>query len=462
MKRTRKIMHPVIVVVTILLCGCAHYHPLPLTSERMTSELRPPELAAVRVLAKTLKHPLLPPLSFDERDGLSPDEAAVLAVIGNPRLRAVRDERGVARAQLLQAGILPNPVLSVSLERPTGGLTAGTVNAYGTQLDWEITSLITRDSRERAAAAQVKAIDLSVAWREWQVAQEARIHCLRLFWTGKKISLLEQSREDLCNNLKRIEQAVASGEKTAVDLAAAKASLSRVREDLARTQWEREQERLALNRAMGFPPDRIFPIQKISPSRDWLERVEKDPQTHPEERRLDLLALRMGYQSREADLRTAVLAQFPKIGIGLIHARDTGDVITTGPAVTLEFPLFDRNQGRIALERATRKKLFDEYTARVFEARSQIAGILQQAEAIRSRIRLAADAVQTQRHLVKTYGLALGRGNADILSYVRAENDWRGKKIDLLNLREALTDLGVAFESASGRYIPLSGRGGTE
>ena len=65
--------------------------------------------------AKEIKHPLLKPIDFDIRNGLSPDEAAVLAVIANPKLRASRDERQLAAAQLLQAGILPNPQFSYAL-----------------------------------------------------------------------------------------------------------------------------------------------------------------------------------------------------------------------------------------------------------------------------------------------------------------------------------------------------------
>jgi|GEM_PF-5916531 len=43
-------------------------------------------------------------------DGLSPDEAAILAVLANPGLKAVRNGNMVAHAQLIQAKLLPNIV----------------------------------------------------------------------------------------------------------------------------------------------------------------------------------------------------------------------------------------------------------------------------------------------------------------------------------------------------------------
>ena len=45
---------------------------------------------------------------------LSVYDVAVLAVENNPDLLATRTQRGVARAQVLEAGLLPNPSVSAS------------------------------------------------------------------------------------------------------------------------------------------------------------------------------------------------------------------------------------------------------------------------------------------------------------------------------------------------------------
>ncbi|PYL22649.1 MAG: hypothetical protein DMF37_11705 [Verrucomicrobia bacterium] len=46
-------------------------------------------------------------LFIDVARGIGPDEAAAIALYSNPALRAIRDRRGLAAAQLIQAGILP-------------------------------------------------------------------------------------------------------------------------------------------------------------------------------------------------------------------------------------------------------------------------------------------------------------------------------------------------------------------
>src|SRR5437867_9429924 len=91
----------ILVGIGLLCSGCASYEAEPLTPEAVNRALTPPENDALRVQAAALQHPILQPIDFNLADGLSPDEAAVLAVLVNPMLRAQRDKRVVAEAQLI-------------------------------------------------------------------------------------------------------------------------------------------------------------------------------------------------------------------------------------------------------------------------------------------------------------------------------------------------------------------------
>jgi hypothetical protein len=81
--------------------GCAKYHEMPLSPATVSEMLKPPSMDMLRIQAKEIKHPILKPLDIDLRDALSPDEVAVMAVLANPKLRAARDQKGIAAAQLL-------------------------------------------------------------------------------------------------------------------------------------------------------------------------------------------------------------------------------------------------------------------------------------------------------------------------------------------------------------------------
>lgn len=81
-----------------LLTGCATYRPIPIDRSSVALALKAPSMVEVRVQAKMIKHPILKPIDFDDRDGISPDEAAILAILANPRLRTVRDQKKISMA----------------------------------------------------------------------------------------------------------------------------------------------------------------------------------------------------------------------------------------------------------------------------------------------------------------------------------------------------------------------------
>src|SRR5207244_2090608 len=167
MKRTT------VIFLILLSTGCARYRARPLTADVVEGELATPDEGALRVATAQLRHPMLSPVQIDLARGISPDEAAVIAVIVNPELRAERDARGIAAAQLLTAGLLPNPTLTAGLDFPHDSSPPDNFTAYNVGLDWEVTSLITRDAKRRAASAQAQSVALAGAWKEWPVAKEA-------------------------------------------------------------------------------------------------------------------------------------------------------------------------------------------------------------------------------------------------------------------------------------------------
>ncbi len=135
------------VTLLAVLEGCAFYHPRPLDERAVKESLKAPDKDRIRVQARELKHPILKPIDLDLAKGLTPEGAAVLAVLANPALKAARDKKGVAAAQLLQAGIFSNPQLSSNLDFPTWANTQGAVNAYGVSVSYDIASLFTEGRR---------------------------------------------------------------------------------------------------------------------------------------------------------------------------------------------------------------------------------------------------------------------------------------------------------------------------
>lgn len=449
------------ILLIMITAGCARYSTKPLDDAAVTRSLTPPSTAELQVEAGAVKHPRLQPVEVNFNNGLAPDEAAIIAVLINPKLRAERDKRGVSAAQLYQAGILPNPQFSGSLDFPNAGTTQGTVTAFGLGLSYDTYALITRGAEIAAARANVCSVDLQVAWQEWQVAEGAKLHAYRQFLLQQQLAVAREEEQGLRENLAAVQRAVRLRDMTIIDLSAARASYEKVRLSVIGIEQNLKQEQLALNLALGFPPDRSVQLQQNIAMPDAAMIPQLAQLTNGlGDSRLDLLALKMGYQSQEERVRAAVLGQFPKISIGFAEARDNTNVISSGLTLGISLPIFDRNQGKIAIERATRQQLFDEYANRLFEARSTLATSYANIKWIQRQIDATRQYLPTLKDLVQTYYQALLEGNADVLTYYNARDQLIAERIALLNLQMQLVDQFIALEVASGNYLgPVQANG---
>ena len=200
---------------------------------------------------------------------------------------------------------------------------------------------------------------------------------------------------------------------------------------------------MALRKGLSLPTRLAAPDE-----RDLLDGVES--------RRLDLLGLRQGYESQDATVRAAILAQFPKMSVGFSKASDTTNVHTNGFSVAVDVPIFDRNQGVISTERATRQRLLDEYHQRTFEARSDVATAIADIRSLNRQIAAAKEALPLLERLVTTAQTAVEQRNADVLSYYTARSNLLQKRIQLIKLQEQLLEAHTALEIASGRYLPIN------
>jgi len=396
-------------------------------------------------------------LAVDFRRGIGPDDAATIALYSNPALRAIRDRRGLAAAQLIQAGILPNPVVSYARDFVTGGNTAGTVTAYNSTAAWELSALVPFLPKQTAARKNFRSVDLDVAWQEWQIAVNARTAVYRVLGLNAQTAQAREATEGLQQSTDAMQKAVDAHEKTVLDLAAVASASQDSRATMLALEQEFEKQRLGLNKILGAEPETRIELRAglILPSRlappdqhDLLDNVESW--------RLDLLGLRQGLESQDATVRAAVLAQFPKLSVGFSKASDTTNVHTTGFNVAVDVPIFDRNQGVIATERATRQRLRDEYNQRVFEARSDIAVAIADIRSLNRQIAAAEEALPLLEKLVSSAQSAVEQRNADVLSYYTARSNLLQKRIQLIKLQEQLLEAHTALEVASGRYLPMN------
>jgi outer membrane protein, heavy metal efflux system len=411
--------------------------------------------APVRIPAARFEHLSSGPLSLDPRTGIGPDEAATIALYSNPALRAIRDRRGLAVAQLIQARILPNVVVSYARDYVTGGNTAGAVTAYNLSAGWEFSALVPFLPKQTAARKNLGSVDLDIAWQEWQMAENARTAVYRVIALDAQVARAREGNRGLQESTDAVRQAVDAHEKTVLDLAAVESASQDSRATMLALEQDFERQRLGLNKILGVEWQMKVRLRDGLTLPTHLDLPdEHDLLYNIESRRLDLLGLKQGYESQDAIVRVAILAQFPKMSVAFVRAKDNTNVQSSGFNVAVDVPIFDRNQGVIATERATRQRLLDEYNQRVFEARSDIAVAIADIRALDRQVAAAQEALPVLERLVDSAQKAREQGNADVLSYYTARNNLLQKRIQLIKLQEQLLEANTALEIASGRYLP--------
>src|SRR5215472_5657821 len=413
--------------------------------------------ATLRVPASRFQNKSREQLSVDLRRGIGPDDAAAIALYSNPALRAIRDRRGLAAAQIIQAGILPNPSVSYARDFVSGGNTAGTTTAYNFSAGWEFTALIPFLPKQTAARKNFQSVDLDVAWQEWQIAVNARAAVYRVLGLDAQVERAREATSGLEQSAEAMRKAVDAHEKTVLDLSAAESASQDSRATMLGLEQEFEKQRLGLNKILGAEPEIKIALRA---SLTLPERLEPPDQreliSNLESHRLDLVGLQRGYESQDAIVRAAILAQFPKMSVALTKATDTTNVKTTGFNIAVDVPIFDRNQGVIATERATRQRLRDEYNERAFEARSDIATAIADIGSLDRQIAAAEEALPLLEKLVSSAQTAVEQRNADVLSYYTARSNLLQKRIQLIKLQQQLLEARTALEIASGRYLPIN------
>lgn len=425
-----------------LLHACTSYEPLP----PATAPTPAPDVSRIAVDVNQLRLPILDKHVFDPSDGLDMTEVAMLAVANNPDLKVARVQRNVADAQLFAAGLLPDPLLSLGVDHPTNG---GPQNptAFDVGLGYTVRDLVTRPAAVASAKAAQRQVDLELLWREWQVAQQARLLFLRrAAWEARR-ALLRQYVQRFADRYAMVEQAIGQGQLTRQQGAVLFAAMLNAREQLNEIEQQDLEVQQALNALLGLAPDAILAL--VGPHKPRaLSGAEVQAQlAQLNERRPDLLALQAGYQSQEQRYRQAVLAQFPELVVGVKRARDTDGIYTTGVGITLALPFLNRNRGPITVEKAVREQLHAEYQARLDGASAAVEELLAQQSLVTRQYTALQPHLHALQQAMDNARNAYDSGRLDVLTYTKLQADWLAREQQRLALEQSLAELELGVET---------------
>jgi len=368
---------------------------------------------------------------------LSADDAVQIALLNNRRLQAVYEDLGIACADLVQAGLLKNPVFEGQV-RGSGGAAA----ALELTVVQDFLGIVLAPLRRRIAAADLEAAKSRVTAAVLDLAWETRTVFTRLQADVGELAMhreMLEAAEAAYDVARRLHKA---GNITDLDLAREKALYEEVKLATAAAELAVEDGRERINVLLGLHGQDT--AWTPAPLRD-LPKEEVDL-THVERRAIEAsLDVEIARRSAEAAARRLGVSRVEKLfegaAVGADAQREGGDW-SAGPLLAVPIPLFDRGQGHVAAAQAELRRRWRDYTATAVEVRSAARAARNRLVAARQRAEYYAKVVVPLRASITAETLleynAMQIGPIQLLEARRAETEAQRQGV------EALRDYWVA------------------
>jgi outer membrane protein TolC len=425
------------------LGGCAGYSALPLPQHPNLA----PQLSSLN-LTLPPQEAGQPSQTINPSQPLTPDQVALLAMVNDPDLASVHAKIAVANADVIDAQTLPNPSIGLGYATLVSG--PGTSDALTASIGQDIQSIVTYRPRVAAAKARVRQVGADSLWDEWQVAQKARLLAIAINSDGRQIALRTREHDLLLKELGAVQQATKAGNLDLSAEAPLAADESGAARDLSAARLQELQDWQDLDALLGLQPTARFAIaapEAVKLPDDIDPMLASLPSRRP-----DLVALRLGYDAAESDVRAAILGQFPAFNLGVASGSDTTEVVSLGPQVTFDLPIFNRNQAKIASTRATREQLHAEYLSRLDDAEGTARSLLAKAHVAESDLAAARQSAANASERLDAAQRAYDAGNIDQRAFADYQTTALDRQLDVINYERALQEnaFGLSVELGLG------------
>lgn len=390
---------------------------------------------------------------------LTLDQAVQVALLNNRNLQAVYENLMIAQADLVEAGLLSNPVFDAEIRIFDGGSTS----VEGAIVE-DFLQVLYIPLRKRLASAAFEATKVRVAGAVLDLAGEVRAAYYDLEATQQTVEFRRQvviatsASYDLSGRMRN------AGNVTELALANERALYEQSKINLAAAEAQVVQDRERLNELMGLwgeqtswtTPTRLpeLPMASEEVPGENLER-------RAVERSLDLgaAALEIEVASRQLGIARPFGA-FGFAEAGLAAAREEGEW-GLGPAFSVPIPLFNQGQPAVARFAAELRRARQRFGAAAVAVRSRVRAAHQAVIAARARAHYYRQVVLPLRGKIVDESLlqynAMQIGPIELLIAKQQQIDAANEYIE--SLREywlARTDLDQIL---SGRLSPMERSG---
>ena len=282
------------------------------------------------------------------REPLSPDAALELAFLNHPGLQARLAELGIAEADRVRAGRLPNP--SVSFGRLSG---SGVVE-IDRALRFDVLGLLTLPLAKKLEQGRFEQAQLQAALDAVDVAAEARSAYFSAVAAQQQVTYAQQVK-DAADASSELAQAMwQAGNFSKLDRMREQGFQLEAQSRLQRARHQAVVERERLVRALGLSGAQLgFILQDRLPELPARLLPEKEAEQAAIDQRLDV---QMAKHASLAQAEALGLSQRTRM-VNVLHAgyqnkSATGEALAQGYEIELELPVFDFGTARVARAQA--------------------------------------------------------------------------------------------------------------
>ncbi len=302
---------------------------------------------------------------------LTADRAVQIALLKNPRIQGIYERLGIAQAQLVQAGLLKNPVFDMSL-RFVEGPSNDYIIEMGVVEDFLDVLLI--GLRKDLARAKLETAKSEVTGQVINLAGQTQM----AFYSYQAALQTYRSNKEITKaaglSLEAAQRLHKAGNITDLALATERSLYEQTKLELASSQTDVLQKSEKLSALMGlWGADVILDTIPELPDLPTQQIDMNDLESKAIANSLDLTAARqeMKVVAARMNIDTAELV-FSEMAAGAEAEREGDGTWSVGPAFAIGIPIFDLGQARTAAGRARLRKLWNDYTALAIEIRSAV------------------------------------------------------------------------------------------
>lgn len=320
---------------------------------------------------------------------LTADKAVAVAMVNNPRLQATLAELGVARADLLQASVVRNPLFEAEIRFPRDP-----VRPFELRLAQTLVDLIQLPRRRAIGKAAFEAAKLRVTSDVLRFAADVRAHHTELVAAAQRVALSRVNFEAAQASAELAQRQHDAQNITDLDLENEQAQYETAKLDLAREEQRLVIAREALVRAMGLRDASMgWQLPQAFPPLPASEEDQAQLEGLAAVRRLDIDIARRDADIARQQVPMARLAALGDITVDGHLQRDASGAKTFGPGIEIPVPIF--NTGAPARSRAEAEYLRASHTLNAL-----LAGSSSQLRTARSVVAEARARVEYYRDVI--------------------------------------------------------------